>query len=950
MNAPSISRRHFLAANVGLAATVCATQRSANGIARFNSESPDDPESSEAQKAPDVPETLAIQTESRSIPRLADPVSVGMNPAELERIAAIVEGPIANGDFPGCVVAIGRGNQTVYRRAFGSRSLIPPLSLPEGNASSKPTERSPIEVDTLFDLASLTKPIATSTAVMRLVDQRKLDLDQTVASIVPEFAAGGKSEITLADCLLHQSGLIADNALSEYQDGIERAWERIFAAKLVAEPKTKMVYSDVNFIVLAEVVRRIVGRPFDQYVREEIFLPLGMTETGYLPNTWMEQAELERRAAPTQSRNQRFVNGKLVEETTDHWMCGEVHDPRAFALGGVAGHAGLFSTAVDLCTFAQMMLGHGTFTREETTLRGTTPGEPARGEPTLEESAGGEPAGTATKVSVVSAATWDRWVKPRYSGKPGVNGNLRGYGWDIRSDYSGNRGRSLSPRAFGHGGFTGTGLWIDPESELYVVFLANRVHPDGNGSCNRLIGDVGQVASDAIDWSIPPTPRVTLSPWSQVECTDTATEQTASNPLADPPSQRSMGSVVSAEPETKEKRSVLSGIDVLRRDRFDRLDGARVGLITNPTGMAKDGVRTTVLLHEASNVELVSLFSPEHGLYAMKDGVVTDETDSSTGLRVWSLYGETRRPTAAMLDGIDTLVFDIQDIGTRFYTYMATMGEAMIAASQAGLRFVVLDRPNPIGGVQIEGPITDAGRESFIAWDAIPLRHGMTMGELARFFQRSRNLESLKLEIVPCERWNRADRFDRTGQPWVSPSPNMRNLVQELLYPGIGLLETTNLSVGRGTATPFEWFGAPWLSEDDAAQLVESLQSREIPGIFFATCRFTPNASVHAKKECRGVQMTVTNPDALEPVRIGFEIAIELERRFADRWNGGIRGNGDSEKGQEGGAFDRLLVHRQTLERLSEGKSYEELAASWATDGDLFVQRRAEVLLYPPST
>ncbi|MDO4558725.1 MAG: DUF1343 domain-containing protein, partial [Planctomycetia bacterium] len=293
-----------------------------------------------------------------------------------------------------------------------------------------------------------------------------------------------------------------------------------------------------------------------------------------------------------------------------------------------------------------------------------------------------------------------------------------------------------------------------------------------------------------------------------------------------------------------------------------------------------------------------------------------------------------------MFAGIDTLVFDIQDIGTRFYTYMGTMGESMIAAAEHGIRFVVLDRPDPIDGVHIEGPVTDAGRESFTAWDAIPLRHGMTIGELARFFRDSRRLDSLELEIVKCEHWSRAVRFDRTGLPWVSPSPNMRNLVQELLYPGIGLLETTNLSVGRGTATPFEWFGAPWISGDEASELVDALRERSLPGIFFAPCLFTPDASVHAHKECHGVQMTLTNPDTLEPVRVGIEIAVELQRRFADRWNGGLNGN------RGGGAFDRLLVHRQTLERLSEGGSYEEIVTGWRTGLEIFAQRRQDVLLY----
>lgn len=460
-------------------------------------------------------------------------------------------------------------------------------------------------------------------------------------------------------------------------------------------------------------------------------------------------------------------------------------------------------------------------------------------------------------------------------------------------------------------------MWIDPANDLYVIFLANRVHPSGEGACNSLIRDVGSVAADAIDWSAPPAPRVILAPWTQVEFVDT----TKSGEPA-----KSTESMAKITP-------VLTGIDVLRRDGFQALAGMKIGLITNPTGVARDGVSDITLLHEAEQVQLEKLFSPEHGLYALKDEKVTDETDSATGLHVYSLYGETRRPTAEMLEGIDTLVFDIQDIGTRFYTYMSTMGEAMVAAAEHGKRFIVLDRPNPIDGVRVEGTITDPGRESFIAWDAIPLRHGMTMGELAQFFKQSRKLETLQLEIIRCEGWLRGTRFDQTGLPWVSPSPNMRNLTEELLYPGMGLLETTNVSVGRGTGTPFEWFGAPWLDLAAAEKLVESLDALKLPGIFFATCRFTPDASVHKDAECHGVQLTLTDPDQFNSVRTGIEIACQLQKLFGDQWNG--------TKG-----FDRLLVHQTTLDGVLSRQSYETLSAAWQPALDTFMAKRAELLLY----
>ncbi len=823
---------------------------------------------------------LFTTADSAEVYPVSDASEVGMNAETLEKIEGIVSGPITDGDFPGCVIAIGRGSKVVYLRAFGNRSLKP-----------NPT---PMSTDAIFDLASLTKPIATSSAIMRLVDQGKLELYQTIASIVPAFAENGKGEITIADCLLHQSGLVADNAISDYADGVEEAWRRIYAMKMVAPLRSEMIYSDMNFIMLAEIVRILSGKSHEQFVQDEVFGLLGMRETGYLPAQRFTHEQLAARVAPTQPHVRSDD-----QDMNESWGLGGVHDPRAYALGGVAGHAGLFSTASDLCIFGQMMLGRGTLWQDAR----RTYGQKNR---------------TDADVQVVSESTWDLWTKPRLSG--GLD-DLRAYGWDVRSGFSGNRGRSLSSRSFGHGGFTGTGMWIDPTNDLYVIFLANRVHPSGEGACNSLIREVGSVAADAIDWSTPPAPRVTLAPWTQVEFVDT-------------PMQEATKTIKSAE--STEKTSVLTGVDVLRRDDFQSLAGMKIGLITNPTGVARDGVSDITLLHESTNVHLEKLFSPEHGLYALKDEKVTDETDPATGLHVYSLYGETRRPTAEMLDGIDTLVFDIQDIGTRFYTYMSTMGEAMLAAAEHGKRFVVLDRPNPIDGVRVEGPITDAGRESFIAWDAIPLRHGMTMGELAQFFKRSRKLDTLDLEVVRCEGWKRSVRFDQTDLPWVSPSPNMRNLTEELLYPGMGLLETTNVSVGRGTATPFEWFGAPWLDLDASEKLVESLDALKLPGIFFATCRFTPDASVHKNVECCGVQLTLTDPDAFDSVRTGIEIACQLQKLFGDRWNGA--------KG-----FDRLLVHQATLDGVLSGQSYETLSSAWQLTLDAFMTQRAECLLYDAS-
>ena len=377
------------------------------------------------------------------------------------------------------------------------------------------------------------------------------------------------------------------------------------------------------------------------------------------------------------------------------------------------------------------------------------------------------------------------------------------------------------------------------------------------------------------------------------------------------------------------RRPLLNGIDVLARDGFTALEGRRVGLITNHTGLDARGRSTIRLLHEAPGVELVALFSPEHGLEGRLDVPdIAHGEDAATGIRVYSLYGETRRPLPAMLDGIDTLVFDIQDIGTRFYTYISTLGLAMEAAAEAGLRFVVLDRPNPIGGDAVAGPVADAGRESFTAFHRLPVRHGMTVGELARLFRAVRT-PGLELEVVALEHWRRADFYDATGLRWVDPSPNMRSLAQALLYPGIGLLETTNLSVGRGTDTPFERFGAPWL---DGVSFAFELNGLGLPGVVFVPIEFTPEASTFAGERCGGINVIVTGRDAFDPVRTGLEIALTLRRLYPDDW--------------DIDAYDRLLVHAATLEAVRAGRPFPEIEAAWQAGLDDFRRRRAGVLLY----
>ena len=374
---------------------------------------------------------------------------------------------------------------------------------------------------------------------------------------------------------------------------------------------------------------------------------------------------------------------------------------------------------------------------------------------------------------------------------------------------------------------------------------------------------------------------------------------------------------------------VLPGIDVLERDGFRQLAGARVGLITNHTGLSRDGRSTIQLLHEAANVELVRLFSPEHSISGDLDTEnIGDAVDAETGIPIVSLYGEVRRPTAAMLADIDTLVFDIQDIGTRFYTYISTLGNAMIAAAEHDIRFVVLDRPNPINGIDVAGPVLDDGLQSFVGFHPIPVRHGMTVGELAGMFNDELAL-GLDLHVVRIGAWHRSDFLDDTGLAWVNPSPNMRSQTEALLYPGVGLLETTNVSVGRGTATPFELIGAPWL---DGESLAGALNEMQLPGIAFTATRFTPDASTFAGELCEGVRFTITDRSVFEPLTTGLSIARQLLLDYPDDW--------------QTDRYLRLLGNEAALRALLDGKSVSEIKASYQKGLDEFLARRTRYLLY----
>lgn len=382
------------------------------------------------------------------------------------------------------------------------------------------------------------------------------------------------------------------------------------------------------------------------------------------------------------------------------------------------------------------------------------------------------------------------------------------------------------------------------------------------------------------------------------------------------------------ERQRGETPSVLTGIDVLARDGFALLRGAMVGLITNHTGLTNSGVSTIDVLHAAEGVTLKALFGPEHGIRGEVDEEFGDGTDARTGLPVYSLYeGQRREPKPEQLAGIDTLVFDIQDVGTRFYTYLSTLGHCL-AAAQNKLRFVVLDRPNPITGNGVEGPLADETRLSFTAFHPIPIRHGMTLGEMAMLLVAERDLK-VDLIVVKCEGWKRADWFDTTGLLWTNPSPNLRSLTAALTYPGVALLEFTNFSVGRGTDTPFEIMGAPYV---DPLAFAYILNTKNLPGVRFIPTRFTPSASKFAGEVCGGVQVLLTDRSKFIPVKTGLEIALALRLLYLEQW--------------EASRYLTLLANRSAMDGLLAGEEYPKLAKRWTADLRDFNQSRAAFLLY----
>jgi SSS family transporter len=792
---------------------------------------------------------------------------------DFSSVTTLVNQAIAAKKLPGAVVLINHDGRTVFEQAYGNRAIEPTVE--------------PMTEDTVFDMASLTKCLVTATAIMQLYEAHKLQFDDPAVKYLPAFGVNGKQSVTIRELLTHYSGLPEDVSLKDdwglaapdKAEGIRRAMD----ATLDSAPGTHFKYSDINFITLGALVEAISGQTLEIYAQEHIFGPLDMTHTRYLPGKeWVSQI------APTAHDDQGTA---ATNKNFDRLLRGMVHDPTTRRMGGVAGHAGVFSTAADVALFAQALLDRlagrpSSFPLQQATLKLMT-----------------QPEQPSTAVAGATTFTAD--------GKTTTGVATRGFGWDINTAFSRPRGEVFPIGSFGHTGFTGTSLWMDPGSDTFVVILANAIHPRGAPPISPLRGAVATAAAKALHLY---------------------------------------------EKSNNETSRTLTGIDVLESTHFRALlDAAgrhdnhlRLGLLTNQTGLDREGQRTIdILMHSIPEVELKTIFSPEHGLLGAKDTTrIGKEVDPATHLPVISLYGakeEQRRPSLESLKNLDAVVIDLQDAGVRFYTYETVVGYFLEAATQAHIEILLLDRPNPIGGVAVQGPVSDNGAESYVDYMPLPVRHGLTLGELALYFNSERLLPNAtspnirtpiraQLTVIAMQDWSRRQYFDDTGLKWINPSPNLRSVAANTVYPGVELLQPTNVSVGRGTDTPFEHIGAPYI---DAPQLVAYLTARRIPGVSFApTSFFVAEDSNHYPfhgKTIPGIAFTVTDRNALDAPELGIELISALHHLYPEFTMT---------------KADFLIANVDTMRALANQEDPRKIAEGWAADLTAFDQRRRPYLLY----
>ena len=756
--------------------------------------------------------------------------------ATAAKIDEIATKALTESGAPSLSLAIVQNEKVAYEKAYGKARLDPAMD-------AKPEMR--------YSIGSVSKQFLAA-AILMLVQDGKLSLDDRVSQYLPNLTRAG--DVTIRQLLTHFSGLPEDLDLTRPWQGRDTALQMAYAEKLVNPPGSRLLYSDTDFIVLGALVERVSGMSLDQYCRQHIFAPLGMTQTRFLPPpSWLMKV------APTQFDEQ------------DHMLRGVVHDPTARRMGGVAGHAGVFSTADDLSRFAQFLLTGG---------------------------------------PVLSPLMIEKMTTPE---QPPTAPVLRGFGWDIDSPFSSNRGDLLPVGSFGHTGFTGTSLWVDPTTRTFIVLLTNAVHPRGKGTAVALRSKIATAVAAELALSVTEKDELRWKSLTGYNETQTAARRVAVR-----------------------NGSVRTGIDVLEAHDFGQLRAKegkkRIGLLTNQTGTDSQGRRTIDVLAQAPGISLDAIFSPEHGVTGTLDTTdIANSKDAATGIPVYSVYGATdvaRRPSAEILRNFDAVVVDIQDAGARFYTYETTLGYFLEAAAKAGIEIIVLDRPNPITGSFVQGPVADPDKESFTNYFALPVRHGMTMGELAKLFNSERGINA-RLSVIPMEGWMRGDWYDSTGLAWINPSPNLRSLTEAALYPGVALVEGTNVSVGRGTDTPFELLGAPWIK---ARELAQYLNARNISGVRFVAVSFTPSASNYSGQKCEGVNILLTERNAFDAPELGMELAVALHKLYPEQFH--LQRMID------------LLANQSLYDAIAAGEDPRRIAADWQERLGTFQQMRQKYLIY----
>ena len=786
---------------------------------------------------------LAVQSLSAagpSAPKKKKPAPETKETANFSPVDLLVQEQINNQVITGAVLLVGHGGKIVHQKAFGLRATSPRAEA--------------MTLDTIFDLASLTKVVATTPSVMRLVQYGQVRLDEPVEHYIPDFGMNGKDAVTVRQLLTHYSGLRPDIDLNPYWVGRDAAFRLAHEEKLQAPQGSIFIYSDTNFIVLGELVQRLSGLPLDQYASVHIFQPLGMKHTRFLP-----PPEWKNKIAETFAPDRKQV------------LRGVVHDPRADRMGGVAGHAGVFSTAGDLALYAQALISRKQILDGDIIEKMTTPQQPPN----------------ATEV--------------------------RGLGWDIDSSFSSNRGALLPVGSFGHTGYTGTSLWIDPYTNTYVILLTNSVLPRQGPAIISLRSRVATAVAGVLHLEVTAADKEKL-----LAITGYNEAATASRHLA------------------ARNGHVLTGIDVLEQDNFASLkkdkEQMTIGLLTNNTGVDGQGRRTIDVLASAPGVKLAAIFAPEHGIFGAQDDLkVQNTTDTVTGVPVYSMYGGTdakKRPPLDVLKTLDAVVFDVQDAGGRFYTYPATLGYLLEAAAQTNTEVIVLDRPDPVTGSFVQGPMSQPDLLNFNNYYPIPLRHGMTLGELAQLYNDEKKIGA-RLRVIPMQGWLRGDWFDSTGIVWINTSPNLRSVNEAELYTGVAIVEGTNVSVGRGTDTPFEVLGAPWI---DPHTFSDYLNARLIPGVRFVPVTFTPVSGPYANQLCKGVNIIVTDRTVLDAPEMGIELAVALRKLYPDNWK-----------------IERmlaLLANHQVYEAVVNGEDPRSIAQGWQDELEKFKEMRQKYLLY----